>query len=182
MRLNHFAHLGIIAILLVSCSVPPEQVDQGAIWDVQRCIDKGGLFVESQPPRCIVGENEYPMGLSNDEIKMEPGVEDWSDKSFFSELKQLGEPLDFVWDIDIPIIGQHGKTAVVDGEMVYFFRYASSEEANGERVSMEKEGTKSDGTAITWGEEVHYLQNGVLLAVYVGSNQDIVKLLEEAGE
>lgn len=105
---------------------------------------------------------------------------EWSDDELLNALRELGEPLDFIWDVESPIIGEVGKTAVISGELVFFFQYLSIESAQEERSSMQEKGEATDGSIINWGTDVHFAGKGAVIAVYVGSNPDVIDLLSQA--
>ena len=168
------------AVLLLSACTWFSPVETVEVWDFDRCISEGGLVV-AEPPKCLVGEEEHPLSNTGGILEV-PAMHEWSDEAFFDALRALDEPLDFTWDVDIPLVGELGKTAVIHGELVYFFQYPTGEAAQAEKESMESLGQRTDGSFIHWGEEVHYFQKQRVIAVYVGSNAEITELLDRAAQ
>ena len=171
-------------LLLVSCKGPStaDIIKTDEIRDIEDCIEEGGLIVESEYLKCVTEDGEFPLGLPPEETMEEPGAEDWAQEPFFTDLQALGEPLDFSWDMDLPVIGVHGKSVVLDSEIVFFFRFASAEDATAEMESLKEDGQSRSGTRVYWGEEARYFLNGAVVAVYTGSNQLVLDLLSRATE
>src|SRR3989338_9117652 len=108
MKTPYFFLTGTV-LLLSACTwfSPVETVE---VWDFDRCISEGGLVV-AEPPKCLVGEEEHPLSNTGGILEV-PTVHDWSDEAFFDALRALDEPLDFTWDVDIPLVGELGGMAL----------------------------------------------------------------------
>ena len=170
----------IVALLLLGCRAGTEKSADEPQWTVDACLESDGLFIETKPPKCFVDGKEQSLDGTSILPEVELGYVDWSDEPFFKVLRSMGEPLDFVWDVEKPLIGQYGKSAVIEGEIVFFFRYSTAEEAVQERQNLEENEQAIDGSFVRWGDEVHYAQIDAVVAVYVGSNEEIIKLLGDA--
>ncbi|PIR53238.1 hypothetical protein COU76_02365 [Candidatus Peregrinibacteria bacterium CG10_big_fil_rev_8_21_14_0_10_49_10] len=169
-------------LLLSACksSSTADVIPTEEVRDVKDCKEEGGLVVQGEYLKCVTESGEFPLGKPIQETQREPGAEDWKNEPFFLALQERGEALDFTWDMDPAVMGEHGKTVVLQNEMVFFFRFASAEEAQQDITSVQESGKTTKGMGVYWGEDAAYFRNGAVVAVYNGHNENIVSLLEQA--
>jgi len=85
---------------------------------------------------------------------------------------ETGEP------ISQPFFSVEGNIIKVNGADVQVFEYESAEEMELESSQIAPDGSSNATTMITWVDTPHFYKSGRIIALYVGSDQTILSLLE----
>lgn len=82
--------------------------------------------------------------------------------------------------VEQPFIPVEGKILKVNGADVQVFEFASNSDMEQTAAAISADGGSAGTTMITWVDDPHFFKAGRILALYVGSDEEIVKLLEDA--
>ena len=80
--------------------------------------------------------------------------------------------------ISQPFFSVSGQEAIVDGETIQVFTYASSEDAQADAELVSGTGSPIGTTMVSWVEPPHFYLRDNLLVLYVGSNGAVVDRLQ----
>jgi hypothetical protein len=163
-------------VALVGCQGAEETTD---IWTIDRCIDEGGLFIESPAQKCRIDGEEYIISVTVDMQKHLSAKEGDVSDGFIAALKDLDIAFEPLTAIEEPLLGNSGLTLLIENEIVLVFAYSSDEAAANDGELLRTESRLANGLRITW-ENVRYAVRGNEIAVYAGDSSRIVEVLEMA--
>lgn len=78
-----------------------------------------------------------------------------------------------------PIFSVEGQILVVNGADVQVYEYQTGADMEEEAAQVSPDGSSTETTMITWIEPPHFYKSGKILALYVGSDEQIIGLLEQ---
>lgn len=85
-----------------------------------------------------------------------------------------GEP------ISQPFFTAEGNIIKVNGADVQVFEYENTEEMELESSQIAPDGSSNATTMITWVDDPHFYKAGRIIALYIGSDETVLSLLEKA--
>lgn len=81
--------------------------------------------------------------------------------------------------ISQPFFSVEGNIIKVNGADVQVFEYENAEEMELESSQIAPDGSSNATTMITWMDTPHFYKSGRIIALYVGSDETILSLLEK---
>ena len=100
--------------------------------------------------------------------------------SLVDSLRAAGATVDPAGAISQPFFMPEGQVLTVNGEDVQAFEFASKAEADAIAETVSADGS-SVGTSMTfWVASPHFYKAGRLIVIYVGSDSDVINMLQEA--
>jgi hypothetical protein len=72
-----------------------------------------------------------------------------------------------------------GKTISANGESLQVFEYADERDAEAQAKLVDPRGDSVGTTMVNWVDAPHFYRGGKLIVLYVGTNQDVIKALED---
>lgn len=161
---------------LVSCQGQDEKPDT---WTMDRCVEEGGLYIESPTQKCRIDGEEHAISVPVD--MQNPLYDEQRDVSdgIIAALKELDIIFEPLTAIEEPLLGNEGLTLLVENEIVLVFAYSSDKAAAKDTELLRTESRLANGLRITW-ENAHYAVRGNEIAVYAGESSRIVEVLEMA--
>jgi hypothetical protein len=82
-------------------------------------------------------------------------------------------------EIAQPFFSVKGKTISADGESLQVFEYANESDAEAQAKLVDLRGDSVGTTMVNWVDDPHFYRGGKLIVLYVGTNQDVIKALED---
>lgn len=116
------------------------------------------------------GTGSEPEAISHGE------VEDYV--SLVDALRAKGAEVEPTGTVEQPFFDVSGQTVTVNGMEVQIFEYASAEAAGEEASLIGPDGSAIGTTMVTWIDTPHFYQQGRLIVLYVGNDQNTLSLLE----
>jgi hypothetical protein len=112
---------------------------------------------------------------STTEVK---GVEDQA--SLIAALQEAGATVEVGDPITQPFFTPEGNVIKVNGSDVQVFEYESSEAMESEASQVAPDGGSIGTSMVNWMDTPHFYKAGRIIALYVGSDEAILSLLEKA--
>jgi len=75
---------------------------------------------------------------------------------------------------------QQGTMMTIDGQTVVVFEFPSEEEAQDTASTISTDASTINGTPVEWVDEPHFYQDGRLIVLYAGVNEEALDTLEDA--
>lgn len=94
------------------------------------------------------------------------------------QLRAAGARVDSQEQLSQPFFPVDAQVITVEGERVQVFEFESEALAEAQAAEISASGGTIGTTMITWVEPPHFYQEGRLIVLYVGSDQQILSLLE----
>jgi len=122
----------------------------------------------SQPPAAETPDIETGSGISSI-----AGFDD-----LVAALEAAGAQVESAGEIEQAFLSAPGQIIKLNGTDVQVFEYATPEVAEAEAGTISPDGTSTNTTMITWVDAPHFYRSGRLIVLYVGSDEEIISLLE----
>lgn len=116
------------------------------------------------------GTGSEPEAISHGE------VEDYV--SLVDALRAKGAEVEPTDTVEQPFFDVTGQIITVNGMEVQVFEYASAEAAGEEASLIGPDGSAIGATMVTWLNAPHFYQQGRLIVLYVGNDENTLNLLE----
>ena len=100
--------------------------------------------------------------------------------SLVSALEAAGADVETGDSISQPFLAVEGSLIKVNGADVQVFEYDSTEAMELDSSQIAPDGSSNATTMITWMDTPHFYKSGRIIALYVGSDESILSLLESA--
>lgn len=97
-----------------------------------------------------------------------------------AELVDLGAVIAEAEPVSQPFFSVQGQQLIVDGETVQVFTYPSAEAARTEADLVSETGSSVGTTMVTWIGPPHFYLDESMLVIYVGENERVLDLLNQA--
>ena len=104
-------------------------------------------------------------------------VEDY--KTLVTRLTAEGAVIEDGDDISQPFFSVTAKTAIINGEDLQVFEYLSEKTVDEEAATVSPSGSTIGTNMISWMMPPHFYKSGKMIVIYLGSNKDIMNLLED---
>lgn len=98
--------------------------------------------------------------------------------NLMTALHAAGATVDGGAAISQPFLSGVGRIMKVNGADVQAFEYTSPAAAEADAVRINADGSGTATTLVTWVGPPHFYRTGPLLVLYVGSQGDVIRLLE----
>jgi hypothetical protein len=98
--------------------------------------------------------------------------------SLIAALKAAGATVEEGDPISQPFFTVEGKVIKVNGADVQVFEYENTEAMELESSQIAPDGSSNATTMITWVDDPHFYKAGGIIALYVGSDDAVLSLLE----
>lgn len=99
--------------------------------------------------------------------------------SLFDNLRAAGATVEPVGSIRQPFFSVEGNAITVNGENVQVFEYENQAAAKAEAETISPDGSSIGTSIVSWVGPPHFFQIGRIIVLYVGSNGEVIELLEE---
>jgi hypothetical protein len=100
--------------------------------------------------------------------------------SLVDNLRAAGASADPAGVVSQPFFAPQGQVLTVNGEDIQSFEFGSAEEANAVAETVSADGSSIGTSMVGWIAPPHYYKAGKLIAIYVGSDGDVINALQEA--
>lgn len=101
-------------------------------------------------------------------------------ESLVTALEEAGATVEIGEPLSQPFLSVEGNIIKVNGADVQVFEYESVDEMELESSQIAPDGSSNATTVITWIDTPHFYRSGRLIALYVGSDEAILSILENA--
>lgn len=118
-----------------------------------------------------------PAANASNESPEPAAVEDQA--SLLAALQAAGATVETGDPISQPFFSVEGSTIKVNGADVQVFEYENAEEMELDSSQIAPDGSSNATTMITWIDTPHFYNSGRIIALYVGSDEAILGLLEK---
>jgi hypothetical protein len=99
--------------------------------------------------------------------------------SLIAALEAAGATVDVGEPISQPFFSAEGNIIKVNGADVQVFAYENAEEMELESSQIAPDGSSNATTMITWVDTPHFYKTGRIIALYIGSDEAVLSLLEK---
>jgi hypothetical protein len=99
--------------------------------------------------------------------------------SLIAALEAAGATVDVGEPISQPFFSAEGNIIKVNGADVQVFAYENAEEMELESSQIAPDGSSNATTMITWIDTPHFYKTGRIIALYIGSDEAVLSLLEK---
>jgi len=127
--------------------------------------------------RCSHPDNAK-LGQQNKQTKKTATVKDLND--LIQTLRANGASVERNDEITQPFFSVKGKTITVNGEKVQVFEYANGKAAEKDARRVDRTGSSTGNSMVSWVGPPHFFKRGKLIVLYVGEKADILQALESA--
>ena len=100
--------------------------------------------------------------------------------SLVDSLRVAGATIDPAGNVSQPFFTPEGQLLTVNGQAVQVFEFASSEEADNVAATISADGSSIGTSMVGWLAPPHFYKGGKLIVIYVGSDGDVIDVLQEA--
>jgi hypothetical protein len=100
--------------------------------------------------------------------------------SLIAALEAAGATIETGEPISQPFFSVEGNIIKINGADVQVFEYENAEEMELDSSQIAPDGSSDATTMITWIDTPHFYKTGSIIALYVGSDETILSLLESA--
>lgn len=100
--------------------------------------------------------------------------------SLVENLRAAGATVEPVGSIIQLFLSVKGNTISVNGENMQVFEYAEEVAAKAEAAAISPDRSSVGISIVSWAGPPHFFQTGRIIVLNVGSNQEVIELLEEA--
>lgn len=100
--------------------------------------------------------------------------------SFIAALEAAGATVETAEPISQPIFSVEGSIIKINGADVQVFEYENTEDMELDSSQIAPDGSSNAITMITWVDTPHFYKTGRIIALYVGSDETVLSLLESA--
>ena len=97
--------------------------------------------------------------------------------TFIDSLRASGASVELGEAVDQPFFSAPGKTIILNGEDVQVFQYLGVATAKTQAALVALDGNTIGASKPTWMESPHFFRQGKLLVLYIGSNDQVLKML-----
>jgi hypothetical protein len=98
--------------------------------------------------------------------------------SFIQALRTNGAAVEAAGTVSQPFFSVEGKILSVEGQDVQVFEYLDADTAQAEAELVSPDGSSVGTSMVTWIEAPHFYRTGKLIALYVGSSESVLNVLE----
>ena len=100
--------------------------------------------------------------------------------SLVANLRAAGAVVGASGTVSQPFFTPRGQVFTVDGKEVQAFEFPSAEEANTVAETVSTDGSSIGTNMVGWVAPPHFYKAGRLIVIYVGSDKDVINLLQAA--
>lgn len=97
--------------------------------------------------------------------------------TFIDSLRASGASVELGDAVDQPFFSVTGKTIILNGEDVQVFQYLDVATAKAQAALVALDGNTIGTSKPIWMEPPHFFRQGKLLVLYIGSNDQVLKML-----
>ena len=99
--------------------------------------------------------------------------------SLVDNLRMVGVTIDPAGNVSQPFFTPEGQVLTVNGEDVQVFEFAGAEEADNVAETISADGSSIGTSMVGWVAPPHFYKAGKLIVIYVGSDGDVIDILQE---
>ena len=100
--------------------------------------------------------------------------------SLVDNLRAAGEAIEPAGNVSQPFFTPQGQVLTVSGEDVQAFEFGSAEEADTVAETVSADGSSIGTSNVRWVAPPHFYKAGRLIVIYVGSDSDVINVLQDA--
>lgn len=104
-------------------------------------------------------------------------VEDY--KTLVTRLTAEGAVIEEGDEISQPFFSVPAKTATINGEDLQVFEYLSEKTIDEDASAVSSSGSTIGTNMVSWIQPPHFYKSGKIIVIYLGSNRDIMNILED---
>jgi len=94
-------------------------------------------------------------------------------------LRAAGATVDPAGTVSQPFFESEGQVIQVNGSEMQVFEFSNEQERQAAASHISPDGSSIGTTMVTWIDEPHFWAKGRVIALYVGSNEDVINLMSQ---